>query len=98
MRKRQAREEFDRHLADISEKIRKLREQDEKLTKLVEERRASLQAVQGKYASLEALQKAAMGEGDDGIKHWLAGAGLEDNKRVAQTLDVEDGWDRDAEE
>ncbi len=97
LRKRQAREEFERHLADTGDKIRKLREQDEKLTRLVEERRTSLQDVQGRYASLEALQKAAMGEGDDGIKDWLAGAGLENKKRVAQTLDVEDGWDKAVE-
>ena len=96
-RKRQARDEFDRHLTDIGEKIRKLRDQDNKLTRLVEERRTSLQDVQGKYASLDALQKAAMGEGDDGIKDWLEGAGLESNKRVAQTLDVEDGWDKAVE-
>jgi chromosome segregation protein len=96
-RKRQAREEFERALADTSEKIRRLREQDEKLTRLVEERRSSLQDVQGRYASLEALQKAAMGEGDDGIKDWLAVAGLEGNKRVAQTLDVDAGWDKAVE-
>ncbi|HSG97230.1 MAG TPA: chromosome segregation protein SMC, partial [Woeseiaceae bacterium] len=97
LRKRQARDEFDRHLADVADKIRKLREQDTKLTKLVEERRVSLQDAQGKYASLEALQQAAMGEGDSGIKDWLEGAGLEGNKRVAQTLDVDDGWDKAVE-
>ena len=97
LRKRQARDEFDRHLTDIGEKVRKLREQDQKLTRLVEERRSSLQEAQGKYASLEALQQAALGEGDDGIKDWLKGAGLETNKRVAQTLNVEDGWDKAVE-
>ena len=97
LRKSQARKEFDRHLADTGEKVRRLREQDEKLTRLVEERRGALQEVQGKYASLEALQQAAMGEGDDGIKDWLEGAGLEDNKRVAQTLDVESGWEKAVE-
>jgi chromosome segregation protein len=96
-RKRQAREEFERAIGDTTEKIRRLREQDDKLTRLVEERRTSLQDVQGKYASLEALQKAAMGEGDDGIKDWLAVAGLEGNKRVAQTLDVDTGWDKAVE-
>ena len=70
--KRQAREEFDRHLADIGEKVRKLREQDDKLARLVDERRESLQALEGKYASLEALQKAALGEGDEGVQ---SGAG-----------------------
>ena len=93
-RKRQARDEFDRHLTDITEKIRKLREQDQKLNRLVDERRAALQAGQGKYASLEALQKAALGEGDEGVQDWLESTGLGDNRKVAQTLDVADGWER----
>ncbi len=97
LRKRQARDEFDRHLADIGEKVRKLREQDQKLTRLVDERRAALQNTQGKYASLEALQQAALGEGDGSIKDWLERAGLDSNKRVAQTLNVQDGWDRAVE-
>jgi len=94
LRKRQAREEFDRHLTDIADKIRKLREQDIKLTRLIDERRGVLQVAQGKYASLEALQKAALGEGDEGVQEWLETAGLENNRRVAQTLDVADGWDK----
>ena len=93
-RKRQTRDEFERHLADITEKIRKLREQDQKLTRLVDERRAALQAGQGKYASLEALQKAALGEGDEGVQEWLENTGLDDNRKVAQTLDVADGWEK----
>ena len=97
LRKRQTRDEFDRHLTDITEKIRKLREQDQKLSRLVEERRASLQEAQGKSASLEALQAAALGEGDDGIKTWLEVAGLEGNRRVAQTLKVDDGWEKAVE-
>ncbi|MCH9693744.1 MAG: chromosome segregation protein SMC [Gammaproteobacteria bacterium] len=97
LRKRQARDEFDRHLTDIAEKIRKLRDQDKKLTALVDERHSSMQGAKGKYASLEALQKAALGEGDDGIQDWLEGNGLDSNRRVAQTLDVESGWDRAVE-
>ncbi len=94
LRKRQARDEFDRHLQDTAEKIRKLREQDQKLTRLVDERRNVLQATQGKFASLEALQMAALGEGEEGIQSWLQGAGLENSKRVAQTLDVASGWEK----
>ncbi|NIL94256.1 MAG: chromosome segregation protein SMC [Woeseiaceae bacterium] len=96
-RKRQAREEFDRHLADIADKIRKLREQDGKLTRLVDERRATLQEAEGRYASLEALQKAALGEGDEGVQEWLSGSGLDANKKVAQTLDVAEGWQKAVE-
>lgn len=92
-RKRQAREEFDRHITDLSEKIHKLREQDKKLTRLVDERRAILQSAQARYASLDAIQKAALGEGDDAIKSWLESSGLQGNARVAQSIDVEAGWE-----
>jgi chromosome segregation protein len=97
LRKRQARDEFDRHLTDIAEKVRKLREQDRKLTHLVDERYSAVQDAKGKFASLEALQKAALGEGDNGIKSWLAGAGLEQNHRVANKLNVEAGWEKAVE-
>jgi len=97
MRQRQARDEFDRHLVDIGDKIRKLREQDQKLTRLVDERRSILNTAQGRFASLEALQKAALGEGDGDVKSWLEGAGLDSNKRVAQSIDVTEGWDRAVE-
>ena len=97
LRKRQARDEFDRHLTDTAEKIRKLREQDHKLSRLVDERRAALQDGEGKYASLEALQNAAMGVGDEGIKSWLTGAGLDKNQRVAQKLKVASGWEKAVE-
>ncbi|NNC77742.1 MAG: chromosome segregation protein SMC [Woeseiaceae bacterium] len=97
LRKRQARDEFDRHLADVNEKIGKLRDQDIKLSKLVEERRSVLQTAQGRFASLDAMQKAALGEGEDSIQTWLEGAGLDNNKRVVQSLDVDDGWERAVE-
>jgi len=96
-RKRQGRDEFDRHLVNIGEKIRKLREQDLKLTRLVDERRATLQAAQGKYASLEALQKAALGESDEGVKRWLEAEGIDGDRRVAKSMDVADGWERAVE-
>ncbi len=96
-RKRQARDEFERHLADTAENIRKLREQDKKLTGLVEERQAALQESQGRYASLEALQQAALGAGDDAVQDWLRGRELDSNSRVAQSLDVASGWERAVE-
>ncbi len=92
-RKRQAREEFERAIADVADKIHKLREQDKKLSKLVDDRRATLLNSQSKYASLEAIQKAALGEGDDGIQSWLESSGLKNNQRVAQAISVEDGWE-----
>jgi chromosome segregation protein len=96
-RKRQTREDFDLALTDIAEKIRKLREQDQKLTRLVDERRGAVQAAQAKFASLEALQKAALGEGDEGVQRWLESQGVDGDRRVAKTLDVADGWERAVE-
>jgi len=97
MRKRQARDEFERALADTGDKVRKLREQDHKLTRLVDERHASLQAVESKYASLDAVQKAALGESNEAVQNWLQSAGLQDNMRVVKLLDVDAGWDRPVE-
>jgi chromosome segregation protein len=92
-RKRQAREEFERHLADIAEKIHRLREQDKKLSKLVDERRATLIAAESRYASMEAVQKAALGESDESVQSWLEASDLQDAERVAQSIDVVDGWE-----
>jgi chromosome segregation protein len=97
MRQRQSREGVDRQLAETAEKIGKLREQDQKLSRLVDERRATLQQIEGKYASLEAVQKAALGKGDDSVLSWLSNSGLADQPRVAQALDVEEGWENAAE-
>jgi chromosome segregation protein len=97
MRKRQARDEFERALADTGDKVRKLRDQDQKLTRLVDERHASLQVVESKYASLDAVQKAALGESNEAVQNWLQSAGLQDHARVVKMLDVDDGWDRPVE-
>jgi len=95
--KRQARDEFERHLADIADKIRKLREQDVRLARLVDDRAGLLQSAQSRLASLEAVQKAALGQGDESVAGWLAANGLDRNTRVAQSLDVASGWDRAVE-
>ena len=96
-RKRQARDEFDRALEDISDKIRKLREQDLKLSRLVEERVAAVRKVESRYASVDAVQKAALGEGNENIQNWLDSAGMADATRLAQSLEVDEGWERAVE-
>ena len=96
-RQRQARDEFDRHLASAAEEIAKLREQDQKLSHLVDERKGTLQKMESRYASLDALQKAALGEGDESIHSWLKSAGLDGLPRVAQSMDVQSGWERAVE-
>jgi len=90
---RQARDEFDRHLAATAEKIQKLREQDAKLTRLVDERQANLQSAQSRYAAMDAVQKAALGKGNEAVKSWLKANDMQTNERVVQALDVDEGWE-----
>lgn len=96
-RKRQARDEFDRAQEDLSDKIRKLREQDLKLSRLVEERVAAVRKVESRYASVDAVQKAALGEGNENIQSWLDSSGMADATRLAQSLEVDEGWERAVE-
>lgn len=93
LRKRQAREEYERAITEISDNIQTLRNQETKLNRLVDERRAALQAKQAKFASLDALQKAALGAGDAAIQSWLTASGLQDRNRLTQSLDVTSGWE-----
>ena len=90
---RQTRDDFDKAIEEASDDISKLREQDGKLYNLVDERHEKLQAAQSRYASLEAIQKAALGSGDEAIQSWLESTGFKDGRRVAQSLDVEKGWE-----
>ena len=92
-RKRQARDRLERQLEDTVVQRRQLREQDKKLTPLAEERQAALQTAQARYASLEALQQATLGGGDDAVFQWLETHEFDANRRLAQSLDVDQGWE-----
>ncbi|PID63192.1 MAG: chromosome segregation protein SMC [Gammaproteobacteria bacterium] len=59
--------------------------------------KARLQQALGRLASLEALQQAAL-EGDaQAAEAWLQRHELEAAKRLAETLDVDTGWERAVE-
>ena len=85
-RKREARDEFDRALQDVAEKIRKLREQDVKLARLVDERLGVLRAAEARYASVNAVQKAALGAVGEGVDGWLESAGIADAPRLGAVV------------
>lgn len=58
----------------------------ERLAKAIREKQAS-------FASLEALQKVALGKDDDKRNDWLKENELSQQERLAETLDVEPGWE-----
>ncbi len=59
--------------------------------------RGQLQAMRGRHASLEALQQAAMGEKSEAVSEWLSEQSLASNPRLAEGVEVKDGWDRAVE-
>ena len=97
VKKCQTIEKLDRDIVDVGKKIRVLREQDLKLNKLVDERNEILQKMQAKHTSLEAMQKVELGQSDENIQNWLEAIGLDKYPRVAESLDVESGWERAVE-
>lgn len=77
----------------FAEQIANLRDQNAELTNQLDSQRSRLQKAQGRHASLEALQQAAMKQ-DGGLVKWLSQKGLANNKRLAETLKVEAGWEK----
>lgn len=80
--------------------LQELRGQMEALRGEYSKEASELQAAQetlhrsrGRIASLETLQEAALGNGEGEIVEWLEAQGLEDRQRLAQTLEVESGWE-----
>ncbi|MCI0517593.1 MAG: chromosome segregation protein SMC, partial [Woeseiaceae bacterium] len=55
------------------------------------------QVSQSRLASLEAVQMAALGQSDEAIQSWLEACEIDGTSRVAQTLEVEAGWERAVE-
>jgi len=74
---------------EISARRQKRRESQSELDKF----RGELQKVQSRHISLTALQKAALGSTDKGVDNWLKNNNLFNNKRLAQSIKVNSGWE-----
>lgn len=59
----------------------------------IETSRRELQKVQSKHISLKAMQEAALGSSDKGVDNWLKSNNLLNNKRIAQDIKVNSGWE-----
>ena len=76
------------------EEIRAGRERIRSLSEELEQQRGALQDGRGRLASLKTLQQAALGQTDAAVGQWLESTGLLDAPRLAQELEVQDGWER----
>ncbi|MDH5692686.1 MAG: chromosome segregation protein SMC, partial [Gammaproteobacteria bacterium] len=70
-----------------------LQEQQEKSA----EARTQLEQLEGRISSLEALQEAALGKNQVNLNAWLQQNGLESAQRLAQQINVADGWEKAVE-
>jgi chromosome segregation protein len=86
-------EEQQSQLHEHTEQINLHREKNNTLGDQLDEARNQLQSMRGRFASLEALQQAALGQQPGVINDWLQTHGLEKNKRLAEDLKVQSGWE-----
>ncbi len=61
------------------------------------QQRQRQQKQSGRLASLEALQQAALGQQEQGVVSWLQSQNLADRPRLAEQLEVDEGWQRAVE-
>lgn len=68
-------------------------EQERQLQSALSDARSQLQTARGRQASLEALQHAALGQDESAASSWLARLGLDNARRLGESLQVEAGWE-----
>ncbi|MFP5383517.1 MAG: chromosome segregation protein SMC [Gammaproteobacteria bacterium] len=82
---------------EIGVVITRQREENNRTSSELDARRGEMQALKGRHASLEALQQAAQSDVQGGITAWLRERRLDGRKRLAESLDVDSGWEKAVE-
>jgi len=77
--------------------IKELRQEIKNQHGSLHQYRSEFQSIKGKVTSLELLQQHAMGKDKQKLSHWLDRMALADNQRLAEFIDVADGWDNAVE-
>jgi chromosome segregation protein len=90
-------EDAGRALSSLTGQIAQLRDQEKRVVARLDEVRDKLQTDRGRLTSLDALQEAALGRVSAQIERWLKSQSLDDAMRLAETLEVERGWERAVE-
>ena len=81
----------------LAEDLTAVREQEQFAAEALERARSELRRLQEQLVSLEALQRAALGQAQAGVMQWLERHALDRVPRLAQSLDVDAGWERAVE-
>ncbi|MGH8129375.1 MAG: chromosome segregation protein SMC, partial [Steroidobacteraceae bacterium] len=88
-RGREAQQELEAAL----EALQSHREDERQASAALDAAKAALYATQSELLTIDAVQKAALGKGQGGIAEWLARHKLDRRPRLAQELEVENGWE-----
>jgi len=91
------RADLHQQLEDLHQQIREQRQQIKHYHDGLHTHRSEMQSVKGKITSLELLQQHAMGKDNKHLSAWLASVDLAENRRLAEFLDVQPGWDKAVE-
>lgn len=78
---------------ELFESISNRRQQRREKQSEIDSCRQELQKVQSRHISLNALQKAALGNNDRGVENWLESNNYNNNKKLAQVIKVDSGWE-----
>jgi chromosome segregation protein len=90
-------EELGRAQGAAAERAQLLRQEQHEAESALEGARVERETVRGELVALEAIQKAALSHNAPRAGEWLTSSGLATRQRVAQQLDVADGWERAVE-
>jgi chromosome segregation protein len=90
-------EELGRAQSAAAERAQGLRQAQHEAESALEGARVEREKVRGELVALEAVQKAALSHNAPRAGEWLTSSGLATRPRVAQQLDVADGWERAVE-
>ena len=90
-------EHLETRVQDVVGNVEQLRARQRELVTASDTSNRELQQAQGRLVSLEALQKAALGQAQGKVADWLSANSLGSRPRLAQQLQVSNGWDRAVE-
>jgi chromosome segregation protein len=94
---RAASDELTKTFKAALEQVQSLRAEQLAAEKRLETARNERERARAEQTSLEALQRAALTHAAGSATEWLSGAGLTKRPRVAETLEVQQGWERAVE-
>ncbi len=87
------RDDYQAQLEQLHHQIKDQRVEIKQLHDYLHSRRTESQSLKGKITSLELLQQHAMGKDNKKLSAWLESTNLTHKKRLAEFIEVENGWD-----